>query len=122
MPDDERLVGTAFSCARRLVKRHMGELTKKDDDHKAKARRVFAERIVCRIRRKARKLRALARTFRSQAKAEFMPMLNFMVELGVLSRDDQKVYQLGDVELAEVIDELLSKLEVAATDGEVASH
>lgn len=110
---DESLVQAAFFCARQLVETHVRELTRKDEANKVEARCDLAEQIVLRLTSKPVRLRALVRSFDDQRKARFMPVINALMELGVLVRDDESLYHVGSVELTEVIGELLAKLAVS---------
>lgn len=108
--DDECLMTAAFSAARRLVEDHRNQTLLITNAQLLADRRALSERIVDEVSRATSpmKFRSIARCFRNQKKERISPVVEVLIETGVLVRDAAGLHTLGPVEFADA-EEVLDK-------------
>lgn len=112
--DDESLTAVAFAGARRLLYNHRNQVRLITNAQLLTDRRLLAGRIVQVLEKTdiPLKLHELVRSFSRQEKSRFDPVIDALLDTGVLSRDEKQRLSLGSVDLADVEEEL-AKLLVA---------
>ena len=113
---DEALIAAVFACSNRLAASHDRQVLVLRNSGLANDGMQIARRVVGELRTKAtsRGCRDLIRLFGgSQKKERFIPIFDVLVEAGVLLKDKAGAYLLGPVEIEEVADLLVVKLDGA---------
>lgn len=113
-PDDESLMTTSFAAARRLVKNHLDQVLLITKAELIRDRRRLARKIVKDVSEATSpaKYRDIARRNQDQRKERLIPVLEALIEVGVLSRDEEGFHTLGSVDLAdvqEIVDKMLAR-------------
>lgn len=111
---DDALITTVFACATLLVANHNRQVLVLRNSGLVNDGMQIARRVVGELRSKAspRGCRDLIRLFGgSQKKERFIPIFDVLVEAGVLLKDNAGAYLLGPVEIEEVADLLVVKLD-----------
>ncbi len=109
---DRSLIHAAFASARRLGKIHVVEVRKLTHAKMLEDQLHTAGRIVKLLVGGPRKLREIVRRFNDQKKERFLPVLEALIEVGVLSVSDDGEYSCGEFEIADVKDELVARLTI----------
>jgi hypothetical protein len=113
-PDDESLMATSFAAARRLVKNHLDQVLLITRADLVEDRRRLAPKIVKDVLEATSpvKYRDIARHNQDQRKERLIPVLDVLLEVGVLVRDEEGFHTLGPVDLIdvqEIVDKMLAK-------------
>lgn len=109
-PDDAGLMASSFAAARRLVENHRDQVLVITNAGLLAERRKLARRIV-KILGDAlspQPFREINRSFHRKKKEILAPVVEALIEVGVLVRDDDRNLTLGPVELADV-EEILNQ-------------
>jgi hypothetical protein len=109
--NDEGLIVAAFSAARRLLTGHRKQVLLISSAQQLDERRALAERIVENVSRAASPMsfRDIVRCFQNQKKDRFTRVIEALIELGVLIRNEDGGHVPGPVDLAEVAEILDEK-------------
>lgn len=109
-PDDESLLAASFAAARRLVESHVGQVLIVTNASLLADRCLLAGRIVEEVTKRAPlKFSSLVRSFNRQEKSRFDPVIDALLETGVLVRDEDKRLDRGPVDLADVEEALVKR-------------
>jgi hypothetical protein len=113
-PDDESLMSTSFAAARRLVKNHLDQVLLITMTELVKDRRRMARKIVKDVSEETSpvKFRDIARRNQDQSKERLIPVIDVLIEVGVLARDEERFHTLGPVDLTdvqEIVDKMLAR-------------
>ena len=116
-PSDDSLIETAFRIARNLLDGHCRQMAALRAARLLAEQLLLAEKIAEDIAaRRPMKLRDIVRLFRLQKKERFEPVLQALIETGVLVRDEGGVYHPGPVEFGDAEDTLARMFEAAGTE------
>ncbi len=109
--DVESLMEASFTTARRLVENHCNQVLVITTAKLLADRHTLAGRMVEAVEEAASpvKFRDLARCSRIQRKEIVTPVVDALIEVGVLVRDDDGIHTLGPVDLAEAVESLDQK-------------
>ena len=104
--DDACLMTTAFTAARRLVEDHRNQVLLITRAGLLADRHRLAARIVGEVGKaeSPQRFRDIARYTHKQKKAFVAPVVDALIEVGVLVRDDDGAHTLGPVDLADVLE------------------
>jgi hypothetical protein len=109
-PDDESLMMSLFAAARRLVKNHLDQVLLITKAKLVKDRRKLARRIVKKLPDGTcpQTFREISRYSRDQKREVVAPVVDALLEVEVLVRDEDGIHTLGPVDLADV-EEILNQ-------------
>jgi hypothetical protein len=109
-PDDESLMVSSFAAARRLVKNHGEQVLVITNAGLLADRHKLARRIVGILRdaNSPQPFREINRGFHRKKKEIVAPLVEALIEVGVLVRDEDGNHTLGPTELADV-EEILDR-------------
>lgn len=112
---DDALITAVFASATRLAANHNRQVLVLRNSGLVTDALQIARRAVRELstRMAPLKIRDLTRMFSQQKKERFVPILDALVEAGVLIKDSTGAYLLGSVEIDEVADLLVAKLDGA---------
>ena len=109
-PDDEGLMAAAFAAARRLVENHRHQVLVITNASLLADRIWLAGRIVEELEKGIPlKFHILVRSFDQQEKSRFDPVIDALLDTGVLVRNEDKRLTLGPVDLTDVQEELVKR-------------
>jgi hypothetical protein len=105
-PDDESLMEASFATARRIVENHCNQVLVITTAKLLADRHSLSERMVEAVEEAVSpvKFRDLARCSRNQRKENVAPVVDALIEVGVLVRDEDGIHRLGPVDLAEAVE------------------
>lgn len=112
---DSHLISAAFGISRRMSRNHSDAVMTDIFKERIHEGLLLAVEVVDRISEatgagKALKFRDICRRFKRQKKERFEPVLDTLLELGVINRSDEGTYIPGDVSINDVEGEIREKL------------